>query len=102
MISFESKDIPAKLVIPDRFPELFTEIKKHFLVKTTKDLSNDLANRFIIFQVLYPGELQKVYLKDKYTHPIYPDIKIDLVDFIFLLNNISNYKKLLNFVPINY
>lgn len=97
MISFESNDtnIPAKLIIPDKFPKLLEEIKKHFLFKTTKDLSNDVTNRFIIFQILYPDEFQKVFLKDKYIKTIYPTIKIDLVDFIFLLNNASNYKKII-------
>jgi hypothetical protein len=95
LVSFESKDLPAKLIIPDRFPELFSQIKKHFLFKTTQDLSNKLTNRFIIFQVLYPDEFQKVYLKDKYIKFVYPTLKIDLVDFIFLLNNVSNYKKII-------
>ena len=99
MISFESNEtnIPAKLIIPDRFPNILAEIKKHFLFKTTKAISNDIENRFIIFQILYPNEFQKVFLKDKYINTIYPTTKIDLVDFIFLLNNISNYKKIIKF-----
>ena len=95
MVSFDNADMPAKLVTPEKSLELFTEIKKHFLFKTTKDLSKNLENRFLIFQVLYPDEFQKIYLKNKYKTTVYPNLKIDLVDFIFLLNNVSNYKKII-------
>ncbi len=102
MVVFEGK----KLITSDKDAELLKDVKKHFLFKTTKDLSEDIDDRFIIFQILYPEEFQKMYLKEKFVKTIYPEFKIDLVDFIYILKNKNNmqniiklcYKKLNGFL----
>ena len=98
MIIFENKiNYPNKLITPDKSIELLNKIKKHSLFQITKDLSKNYDDRFIIFQLLFPNEFQKIYLNEKYVETVYPIYKIDLVDFIFLLNNKSNYKKIIKF-----
>jgi len=98
MVSFEKSEIFfAKLITPDKFPSVFSETKKHLLFKMTRDLSVDIEKRFLIFQILFPEEFQKLFLKEKFLKTVYPTLKIDLGDFIFLLNNSFNYKKIIKF-----
>lgn len=98
IVSFEKSDFFfTKLITSYKFPEIFSKVKKHLLFKTTKDLTKDIQNRFLLFQILFPEEFQKIFLKDKFTNTIHPKLKIDLTDFIFLLNNTSNYNKIIHF-----
>lgn len=91
MVVFEN----SKLITSDKDAELLKDVKKHFLFKTTKDLSENIDDRFIIFQILYPEEFQKMYLKDKFVKTIFPEFKIDLVDFIFILKNKNNMQNII-------
>ena len=98
IVSFEKSEFFfTKLITSDKFPEIFAEVKKHLLFKATTDLTKNIQNRFLLFQILFPEEFQKILLKDKFTNTIHPKLKIDLTDFIFLLNNTSNYKKIIHF-----
>lgn len=85
----------SKLITSDKDAELLKDVKKHFLFKTIKDLSENIDDRFIIFQILYPEEFQKVYLKDKFVKTFYPELKIDLVDFIYILKNKNNMQNII-------
>ena len=58
-------------------------------------MSENIDDRFIIFQILYPEEFQKIYLKDKFVKTIYPELKIDLVDFIYILKNKTNMQNII-------
>jgi hypothetical protein len=96
LIYFEDNKNFNKLITSDKDINLLNETKKHFLFKSTKDLCKDIKNRFLIFQILYPEEFQKIFLKDKFENTSYPKCKIDLVDFIYILNNNSNSKNIIN------
>jgi hypothetical protein len=91
LVSFEN----SKLITSDKNVRVFNEIKKHFLFKTTEQFIKDIEDRFILFQILYPEEFQKVYFKDKFEKTNYPILKIDLIDFIYILRNKNNPKKII-------
>jgi serine/threonine protein kinase len=91
LVSFEN----SKLITSDKNINVFNQIKKHFLFKTTGQFLNDIDDRFILFQILYPEEFQKIYYKDNFEKTKYPILKIDLIDFIYILKNKNNPKKII-------
>ncbi len=91
LVSFDK----IKLITYDKYPSLFSDIKKHFLFECTKVYLTNLEDRFLLFQILFPEEFQKVYLKNKFAKTEYPKIKIDLIDFIYILKNQDNFKKII-------
>jgi hypothetical protein len=74
-------------------------IKKNFLYAGTQELSRDPTNRFYIFQILYPKEFQEIYWTytgEKTNKDVcYPKCKIDLEDFIYMLEHKSEPKKII-------
>ena len=81
------------MLTSDKDPKLFKEIQNHFLFKSTENFLTDKEDRYILFQIFHPEEFQKLLLKDKFKKTNYPVLKVDLIDFIYMLRN----KKLINY-----
>jgi len=95
MIFFENNKNFSKLISADKDLNLLSKVKKHPLFLTTSKLCNKIEDRFLIFQILYAEKFQKMYLKNNFIKTSYPKCKIDLVDFIYILNNKSNSKNII-------
>ena len=91
LVSFEN----SKLLTSDKNPTLFKEIQNHFLFKSTEKFLTDKEDRYILFQIFHPEEFQKLLLKDKFIKTNYPILKVDLIDFIYMLRNKTNPKKII-------
>jgi hypothetical protein len=98
-VYFQSNTTSTKIITPDKCPLIFNKIKKNKLFNSIKNLCSNNENCFLLFQIIFPFEFQKEYFQEKFNknEVMYPILKIDLVDFIFLLNNTSNYKKIIKF-----
>lgn len=99
LVAFESSDlkIKRKLINREHYPLVYEKIIKHPLFKKIKKLVFHKEDGYIIFQIIFPEEYQKVFYDGKDEQILNPVLKIELNDIIFLLNNKENYKKIIKF-----
>ncbi len=94
MIYFEKPTI--KKILPLEFNRnIYDQIKTTEKFIKLKEITKSKTDKFILYQILYPEDFQKVYFGEKYIEVNKPIIRIDLDDLIHIFKNKKNLKKVI-------
>lgn len=95
MIYFEKPTI--KKVLPLEFNRnIYDKIKLSDKFIKLKEITKSKTDRFILYQILYPEDFQKIYFSEKYTEINRPQFRIELEDLLFIFKNKKNLKKVID------
>ena len=89
MIYFEKPTI--KKILPLEFNRnIYDQIKTTEKFIKLKELTKSKTDKFILYQILYPEDFQKVYFGEKYIEVNRPQFRIELEDLLFIFKNNLN------------
>jgi len=97
LVYFEKPTI--KKLIPYEFnKDLYKRIKNNDNFVKLNEITKSKTDKFILYQILYPGEFQKIYFGDKYTELNNPIIRIDIDDLIYIFKHKQSMKKIIYYL----
>ena len=99
LVTFEKNNKVKKLFSREKviWFNKFIESDDYFLVKEYGINDDD---RFIIYQILFPDNAQKMFFGNKYTITYKPIIAIDIIDLLYFFNNKLNLQNIIKYCSL--
>jgi len=100
VVTFEKNDKIKKLFTSEKEGNWFNKFLKsddYFLVEEFGINDDD---RFLIYQILFPDNAQKMFFGKDYTITYKPVMRIDLIDILYFFNNKLDLPKIIKYCAI--
>jgi hypothetical protein len=100
VVTFEKNDKIKKLFTSEKEGNWFNKFMKsddYFLVK---DYGVNNEDRFLIYQILFPDNAQKMFFGKEYSITYKPIMRINLVDILYFFNNKLNLPNIIKYCAI--
>ena len=100
VVTFEKNDKIKKLFKrekEDKWFNKFINSDDYFLVK---DFGINDDDRFLIYQILFPDNAQKMFFGKDYTITYKPIMRCDLIDILYFFNNKLNLPNIIKYCAI--
>jgi hypothetical protein len=97
LISFEPNEQIKKIIDSDKNLLLFNQFIKSDDYRLVKDFGTCYEDRFIIYQILFPTESQKMFFGAEYIRTYKPIYNCDKEDIIYFFNNKLDLLKIIKY-----
>jgi serine/threonine protein kinase len=98
LIVFEKNNQIEKLVNWDKNLEFFQKWIHSEKINLVDNMASNNFDRYLVYQVLYPDEFQKEYFGDKYVKTYTFTGKIQINDFLYILEHKNDLKNLIKYM----
>ena len=97
LVSFESNEQIKKIIDGDKSLTLYNRFINSDDYMLVKDFCINDEDRFIIYQILFPTESQKMFFGSEYIKTFKPIYNCDIADIIYFFNNKLDLLKIIKY-----